>query len=190
MTQPTETISLSLNRESVISEIESMTTKRHSMWDDSPYQNFPKLSNQTKEKYHKRIVSEYYENFGHEVMEINDHGDLYNITLSHKEELKVATVTGVARHKIWYNQIREDQKYDFLNLMAVFPNRIMVWRIPKSDIDHTILESGTSANGDDRKQIVIYVNRDKNTDTITSVDDFWWAQKNSEDYLIINQKVS
>ena len=80
--------------------------------------------------------------------------------------------------------------YDFLNLMAITPNRIIAWQLPKSDIDHENLKSGTSTNGDDRKQIKIFFDRNKNTDVIESVDEFWWAKGNSEDYLIINQKIS
>lgn len=157
-------------------------------WFESKYEQVPSLTPVQKGSFGSCCVRDVLQSDDCVVEKISDQGDLLIKYLralqeNKKSEVKLATNTafpdkkGETRVTLWWNQIRPNQEgWSLLHLVAVFPNKVVIWEIPREDFEELLnseseIFNGLSHKGTD-ELVAIKLTKNSQTDTVKLLDKY------------------
>ena len=158
------------------------TDDKSSYWDGTRYDEVRSRTPKQKGHIGEYIVKQILEDCGRKVEIIDDQGDLL-IDSEVKSEVKYSTQSGhptkkgKLRIKLWWNQIRPNQpEWGLLHLVAVFPESLVVWEIPRADFEDLLrsespIFDGLSHKGTD-EMVSISLTKNSKTDTYKLLDKY------------------
>ena len=115
----------------ISSSFESLAAPASSAWKGSPFGWIRDIPPRSKGAYGEKFVQELFRDNGFDVKRAKSGSDHDRVINGHRVEIKMSTLW-TDKEIYVFEQIRRNQKYDYLIFLGLSPHEAHCWLIPKS----------------------------------------------------------